>query len=62
MLEGTEKAGKIQSVERPSSQEEKNGTATVGQNQQTNRKEKNFLWSKMTCTRFGGFTGLKIKT
>jgi hypothetical protein len=39
MLERTEKAGKIQSVERPSSQEEKNGAATVGQNQHTDRKE-----------------------
>jgi hypothetical protein len=40
MLEGTEKAGEILCVERPSSQEEKNGAATVGQNQQTDRKEK----------------------
>jgi hypothetical protein len=30
---GTEKAGEIQKVERPSSQEEKNGAATVGLNQ-----------------------------
>jgi hypothetical protein len=45
MLQGTEKVGKIQSVERPLSQEEKNGAATVGKNQQTDRKEtKNFLW------------------
>jgi hypothetical protein len=40
MLEGMEKAGEIQSVERPSPQEEKNGAATVGQNQQTDSKEK----------------------
>jgi hypothetical protein len=41
MLERMEKAGEIQSVERPSSQEEKNGAATVGQNQHTDGKEKN---------------------
>jgi hypothetical protein len=63
MLEGTEEAGEIQSVERPLSQEEKNGAATVGRNEHTDRKEtkKNFLWSTMTRTRLGGCTGLKIK-
>jgi hypothetical protein len=44
MLEGTEKAGEIQSVERLSSQEEKHGAATVGQNQQTDKQRK-----KMFC-------------
>jgi hypothetical protein len=39
ILEGTEEAGEIQSVERPLSQEEKNGAATVGQNEHTDRKE-----------------------
>jgi hypothetical protein len=38
MLEGMEKASEIQSGERLLSQEEKNGAATVGQNQQTERK------------------------
>jgi hypothetical protein len=41
MLEGTEKAGEILSVKRRSSKEEKNGAATVEQNQ-TDRKEKKF--------------------
>jgi hypothetical protein len=63
MLEETEKAGEIQSVERPLSQAEKNGAATAGRNQHTDRKYiKKFLWSKTTCTRLGGYTGLKIKT
>jgi hypothetical protein len=62
MLGGTEKAGEIQSAERPSFQEEKNGAATVGQNQQSDKqRKKKFLWSKMTRTRLGGCTGLKIK-
>jgi hypothetical protein len=46
MLEETEKAGEIQSVERPSSQEEKNGAATVGQYQHTDRKENFFCGQK----------------
>jgi hypothetical protein len=31
-MSGSEKAGEIQRVERPLSQDEKNGAATVGQN------------------------------
>jgi hypothetical protein len=42
MLEETEKAGEIRSVKRPSSKEEKNGAATVEQNQ-THGKEKIFF-------------------
>jgi hypothetical protein len=43
MLEETEKAGEIQSVERPSTQEQKNGAATVGQKQHTDSKRKHFF-------------------
>jgi hypothetical protein len=43
MFEETEKAGEIPSVEMPSSQEEKNGAAIVGQNQHINIKEKFLL-------------------
>jgi hypothetical protein len=68
MFGGTEKAGEIQRVERPSSQEEKIGAATVWQNQHTRNenwcsdKKENFsVWSKTTCTKLGKCTRLKIK-
>jgi hypothetical protein len=64
MLEGTEKAGKIQSVERPSSQEEKNGAATVGQNQQTDRQAKKIFFSvvKINTHKIRGLHRVKNKT
>jgi hypothetical protein len=40
MLEGTEEAVKIQSVERPLSQEEKNGAATY------RKEKKNFFYGQ----------------
>jgi hypothetical protein len=52
MLEETEKAGEIQSVERPSSQAEKNGAATIGQIQHIDRKE------KFVCGHFGRLLAL----
>jgi hypothetical protein len=61
MSEGTEKAGKIQSVERLSSQEEKNGAATVGQNQHINRKEKKFSVVKNDTYKIRGFPRVKNK-
>jgi hypothetical protein len=62
MLEETEKASEIQSVERPSSQEEKNRAATVGQNQHIDRKEKIYLWSKNDTHKIRGLHRVKRKT
>jgi hypothetical protein len=62
MLEATEKAREIQSIERPPSQEEKNGAATVGQNQHIDRKGRNILWSKNDTHKIRVLHRVEIKT
>jgi hypothetical protein len=59
MLGETEKADEIQSVERPSSQEEENGAATLGQNQHTDRKEQNFSVVKNVTHKVRGLHSVK---
>jgi hypothetical protein len=61
MFEGKEKGGEIQSVERPLSQEEKNGAATVGKNQHIDRKDK-FSVVKNYTHKIRGLHRVKIKT
>jgi hypothetical protein len=61
MLEETEKAGEIQSVERPLSQEEKNGAATAGRNQHIDRKEKTFSVVKNDMQKIRGLHRVKNK-